>query len=115
VRRFGAYSSAVEHLPYKEVVAGSIPAAPTQSALARCGSVGRSGSLQGHLWCCCDRVVSRSAAQAGSDPETPPAFQGKSAGGVPMEETGLSKPIHSLQRTRIWICAPNGPIQPVPD
>jgi len=25
----GAYSSAVEHLPYKEVVAGSIPAAPT--------------------------------------------------------------------------------------
>ena len=26
---FGAYSSAVEHLPYKQVVAGSIPAAPT--------------------------------------------------------------------------------------
>jgi hypothetical protein len=30
VRRSGAYSSAVEHLPYKEVVAGSIPAAPTE-------------------------------------------------------------------------------------
>jgi hypothetical protein len=27
--RSGAYSSAVEHLPYKEGVAGSIPAAPT--------------------------------------------------------------------------------------
>src|SRR5262245_25419582 len=26
-----AYSSAVEHLPYKEVVAGSIPAAPTDA------------------------------------------------------------------------------------
>jgi hypothetical protein len=29
----GAYSSAVEHLPYKEGVAGSIPATPTKHQL----------------------------------------------------------------------------------
>src|SRR3954453_13909273 len=34
-QRPGAYSSAVEHLPYKEVVAGSIPAAPTEAPADR--------------------------------------------------------------------------------